>query len=270
MLRRELRVEVALPGRKFCSIIGSRLKAEHSSIWKAFEMSELDEWVDATLRHVAATIGEPSNWCNWPGGWPGDIEAALVDAIYSARATYDGAAGKGVGARVVTWRATRTRSTYSLTQLISEIDSVGISDWAKAFGNQQHSPGRRDSAEGGSLKAAAIKEAAQSLLSQGIDVAADVFLTDPKHVWKSLQTVSGVGYATANYFLMLLGAPGVKPDRMIHRFLTDATGLTFTNPDAERVLLAAAERLKVAPHDLDHAIWSYESKRARRSNDPEL
>jgi hypothetical protein len=57
---------------------------------------------------------------------------------------------------------------------------------------------------------------------------------------------------------------------MIHRFLTDATGLTFTNPDAERVLLAAAERLKVAPHDLDHAIWSYESKRARRSNDPEL
>jgi len=81
-----------------------------------------------------------------------------------------------------------------------------------------------------------------------------------------MQGVSGIGYATANYFLMLLGAPGVKPDRMIHRFLTDATGRTFTNAEAERVLLAAAERLGVKPDDLDHACWSYESERARRSS----
>jgi len=51
--------------------------------------------------------------------------------------------------------------------------------------------------------------------------------------------VPGIGYATANYFLMLLGAAGIKPDRMIHRFLQEATGRSFTNMHAEQSLWAA-------------------------------
>jgi hypothetical protein len=150
--------------------------------------------------------------------------------------------------------------------LISDIDAAGIDNWAASFGNRQLSPGRSASSEGGPSKAAAIRESSQTLLSSGIDVTEDITLANAKIVWKALQAVSGVGYATANYFLMLLGSPGVKPDRMIHRFLTDATGRTFTNAEAERILFAVANRLAVEPHDLDHAIWSYESKRARGSH----
>ena len=81
----------------------------------------------------------------------------------------------------------------------------------------------------------------------------------------ALRSVPGIGYATTNYFLMLLGAPGVKPDRMIHRFLRQATGHAFSNAQADSVVCAAAERLGVQPNRLDHAIWSFESYRAQGS-----
>lgn len=226
-------------------------------------MTDFNHDVEAVLRHIAATIGDPSNWHKWPGGWPGDIETALVDSIYSARAVYYGSAGRGIYSRVVAWRDSRTRTTYSLAALRAEIDAAGIDNWAHSFGNRQLSPQRLKSSEGGPSKAAAIRESSHALLAHEIDVAADITSANSKAVWRVLQGVSGVGYATANYFLMLLGAPGVKPDRMIHRFLTNATGHTFTNADAERALLAASAQLEVKPHDLDHAIWSYESKRAR-------
>jgi hypothetical protein len=76
-----------------------------------------------------------------------------------------------------------------------------------------------------------------------------------------LASVPGIGRGTASYFLMLLGAPGVKPDRMVHRFLRDAAGHAFSNAQAESVVVAAAERLSVQPHVLDHAIWRYESSK---------
>ena len=78
-----------------------------------------------------------------------------------------------------------------------------------------------------------------------------------------LRSVSGIGCAIANYFLMLLGVPGIKPDRMIHRFLKEATGHTFTNAYAEQVLRAVAAYFDVQENELDHAIWRYERERAR-------
>ncbi|HEV8221812.1 MAG TPA: hypothetical protein VGQ05_16190 [Streptosporangiaceae bacterium] len=49
---------------------------------------------------------------------------------------------------------------------------------------------------------------------------------------------------------------------MVHRFLRDAAGHAFSNAQAESVVVAAAERLSVQPHVLDHAIWRYESSKA--------
>jgi hypothetical protein len=61
---------------------------------------------------------------------------------------------------------------------------------------------------------------------------------------------------------MLLGVPGIKPGRMIHCFLKDATSHAFTNAYAEQVLPAVATQLGDQEHELDHAIWRYESERA--------
>lgn len=216
------------------------------------------------LAHVDAAIGKPTGWGRWPGGWPGDIESALIDGVFSARAVYKSKRGRGIHANIVSWQEKRDREIYSLEALVVEIDAVGVSRWASSFGNCQVSPRRPASAAHGSSKAATVREAACSLRGRGINVASHIDARNTEDVKRALRVVSGVGYATANYFLMLLGAPGVKPDRMIHRFLKEATGHTFTGAEADQVIGCVARALDVQPHELDHAIWRYESERSRQ------
>ena len=137
--------------------------------------------------------------------------------------------------------------------------------WAsETIRNTQHSPRRSDTAPEGPSKAAAVLEGAERLLSLDppINSALDVTEANVAAVRFALMGVDGIGYATANYFTMLLGFPGVKPDRMIHRFLRDALGHDLSDAQAARIVTAAAERLKQTEHDLDHAIWNWESERA--------
>jgi hypothetical protein len=95
-------------------------------------------------------------------------------------------------------------------------------------------------------------------------VALHIDACNTEEVMPALRVVSGVGYATANYFLMLLGAPGVKPDRLIHGFPKEATGHTFTGAEADQVIGCVARALDIQPYELDHAIWHYESERSRQ------
>jgi hypothetical protein len=225
---------------------------------------ELEQDVARVLAHIRATIGGREQWDRWPGGWPNDIESALVDAVFSARAVYRSRHGRGVYANVVSWQRARNRSAYSFDALVAEIDAAGIPGWADWFGNHQLAPQRPDTAPLGRSKAAAVRESASKLRQVGINVAGQVTSDNATFVRLSLQSVPGVGYVTSNYFLMLLGVPGVKPDRMIHRFLKDAAGHSFTSARAEGVLKAAAELLDAQPNELDHAIWRYQ--RARESS----
>jgi hypothetical protein len=220
------------------------------------------------MAHIAETIGtNPEGWKRWPGGWPGDIESALVDSVFSARARYKTKNGRGIYARVVAWQATRDRQDYSLPGLLAEIGS-DVEGWAKRFGNRQHSPHRPARAPFGASKAATVRQAAQALCTYGVTTDRQITADNAEGVWTVLRSVPGLGYATANYFLMLLGAPGVKPDTMIKRFLADAAGHEFTDGEAERVVRAAAEQLGVQPHKLDHAVWSYESWKAAGGKAP--
>ena len=214
--------------------------------------------VDRLLTTIETTVGSRGTWHRWPGGWPGDIEAALVDAIYSARAVYRTTRGHGVHEQVCAWMDCRRRAVFSTRSLLAELEERGPDEWARQFGNRQVAPGRPKHAHGGPLKSAAIREAAAQLVADGVNFAGDINDRNVEDVKKRLRSVPGVGHATVNYFLMLLGRPGVKPDRMIHRFLSRALGRRLTNGEAELVLSQAAERLGVQPHELDHAIWSWE------------
>ena len=146
--------------------------------------------------------------------------------------------------------------------LIAEIDGVGVPAWASAFGNSSGIAWTTRGRPCGRSKAATVREAAGKLREEGINIAAGIDSDTAATVEDRASIRSGIGYATSNYFLMLLGVPGIKPDRMIHRFLKDATGHAFTNAYAEQVLRAVATQLGVREHELDHAIWRYESERA--------
>ena len=209
---------------------------------------------------VMSAVGPPPEWAKWGGGWPDDIEAALVDAVFSARTRYTTKNGKGVLALVRAWRAKGDRASYDLTALANEIDAIGPTKWAKNFENSQHSPGRPATAPGGATKAAAVLEAAKAMAAIGISSAADITDATVVNAKRELMRVPGIGFATTNYFLMLLGRPGVKPDRMIHRFLETACGHSFNNADAEEVVTTVADALDVPAHILDHAVWAYERR----------
>jgi hypothetical protein len=223
-----------------------------------------NEDLKAVLAHIREAIGASPNWTEWPGGWRDDIESALLDAVFSARAVYRSKHGRGVHSLVVTWQQKRTRTQSTLSALSAEIDAIGPDAWAEAFGSMQWSPSRHPDSPGGPTKAAAVREAAAALVQANIMSAGDINTENAEKVKTVLRGVDGIGYATSNYFLMLLGAPGVKPDRMIHRFLRDATGRQLSNKYADQVLTAAAEELRTEPHRLEHAIWWYESDKAQR------
>lgn len=229
--------------------------------------------VDALISHVDATIGrDKKQWAAWPGGWPGELGTALIDAVFSARATYKTKRGRGIHAQVVEWQASTGDARISVAALRSEIEAATPSEWARRFGNEQHSPGRPPEALGGPTKAAAALEAAQLLGSADppVDSAADVTDANAAQVRRLLLDVPGIGYATANYFLMLLGRPGVKPDRMVHRFINDAMTAAgqpdrLSDPAAEALVNAAASEIGSEGYQLEHAIWKWESDRAAGS-----
>lgn len=142
----------------------------------------------------------------------------------------------------------------------------GVDGWAASIGT-----GNRISTQPGApLKAAAIRDAAQALVAAGINTAEDLrsALTDDhrseamEKAWRAVPGQrSGV---TWHYLLMLAGVPGVKPDRMILRFVAEAIGTSparVTTAEAVRLVSEAADQLGVSATALDHAIWRFQRRR---------
>jgi hypothetical protein len=61
---------------------------------------------DVALLVCALEAPLPGDWPEWPGGWPGKVEAALIDAVLSIRATY-GQSHNGVRGAIQRWQAAR-------------------------------------------------------------------------------------------------------------------------------------------------------------------
>lgn len=212
-----------------------------------------------------------AEWTPWPGGWRNEISTALIDAVFSARAAYKTRGGAGVHAQVVRWRELHADHRDTLAGLVEEIRSSGPEAWARSFGNMQHSPGRGRRRPDAPWKSAAVLEAAEGLAAipasagdRGVDHAGDVTLGDVKQVGAVLGKVPGIGRVTADYFLMLLGFPGVKADTMIRRYLQGDDGRPPGTAAAVSAVTAAAGELGCDVVDLEHSIWHFESRRPRR------
>ncbi|MGO9557632.1 MAG: hypothetical protein ACLPQS_16050 [Acidimicrobiales bacterium] len=184
--------------------------------------SQVETHTAAVVASVRAKLGRRATWPKFPGGYPGDIESALIDAVFSSRYAYDTTYGRGLGPKMALWRQGRVRGTNdpSLGALIRDIAANGPASWATAHFTM-HISGRGKSKR---LKAEVVFEAAHALRWQGFDVAADVTPARLYEFFDILQAVAGIGLPTARYMSMLLGFKEVKPDRMIHRFIHSSTG----------------------------------------------
>lgn len=214
--------------------MGSALDVEHRS-------PDYDSDTSRLVAHIVAELGDDwHSWPEWPGGWPDEIEAALIDAVYSVRASYGGRQ-TGVRAVVQRWR------TYRAPHPLNDLAALAATDHdtaADVLANAQVLPG-------GSPKSAAIVEAARNLVDAGVRHASDL---TAEH--RSAYTrVRGLGEQTWNYLLILLSRPGIKADIWITRFVSTAVGRTVGASEAHTLMLQAAQRLGCSPTRLDHTVW---------------
>lgn len=199
----------------------------------------------ALVDHISRELPQ-SSWPTWPGGWQGEIEAAVLDSVFSIRARY-GTRTSGVRGVVGRWRANRAQTLDDLAALADF--GARPDDLAEIVDNRQV-------LSGGLTKAAGAAAAAAALVAVGVRHASDVTDADAERVaWCS---VHGLGEVTWSYVLMLLGVPGVKADVMVRRFVGRTIGRYPSAAEARALVMAAAADLNVNPTDLDHAIWSWQ------------
>jgi hypothetical protein len=129
----------------------------------------VDSDVTRLVAQIESSIG--SELPESPGGWPNEIEAALIDAVFSARATYGGP-NSGVRAVVRRWRDEREKANGAAVPLDDLTEIARYADrgaeLADILGNHQRVPGNA------TTKATGVACAAQNLVNVGVRHAADV------------------------------------------------------------------------------------------------
>lgn len=228
--------------------------------------SDVDQ-VDLLLGEIRDALPPVIAVANY--GYPDGLALCAIDSIQSIGVRY------GAVENVVSrYRAFRKEEggdglTDDLIPLAATFDSVGgVTAWAEAIGNRH----RTSTRPGAPLKAQVIWSVANHLPKLGVRTASDLrsFAADTstaqpvESYWTSLPGQrSGISW---RYLNMLAGVPGVKPDRMIRRFVARSLGDAAYKMSAAQIatlVQAASAELNVTASDLDHAIWLFQSGRAR-------
>lgn len=200
-------------------------------------------------RYVVETIGDRPD--AWPGGWPGEIEAALIDAIFSIRARYGSRSRRtGVYGVVVRWRDHRKVAADDLTILAATPEPQ-----LRTITNAGRLAGRS--------KAQVVLDAAKALVDVGVAHSTDMEDREDE-ARAAYLAVKGCGPVTWAYFRMLLGHDDVKADTWVQRFVRDVVPAATTHGEVSRLVHAVAARLDVDARQLDHAIWRHRRQQPSR------
>jgi len=203
-------------------------------------------------------LGDPSTW-KLPDGYHQSVGLSIMDSIWSMGVNYH----KHVVPVVCRYRAFRIGEGAdpekdSADDLVSVFDGVG---GVEGFINRIAENRQRTSTVSGILKADAVLLAAQGIQTLGLATPADVVRSQDA-VEAFWLTIKGQGSGISfGYFMMLLGQDGIKPDRMIVRFLEKALSRKVLPDEARELLAEVARKLNLSQIQLDHAIWNYQRGR---------
>ncbi|MEU8299721.1 hypothetical protein AB0C04_20910 [Micromonospora sp. NPDC048909] len=227
---------------------------------------DVDGLAEQVVASARATLGDPAEWVD-PAGYPEGLALCIIDSIQSIGVKYG-----GVIAVLNRYRALRRQhgsdpAADGTPELLTTFADLGSAQsWAESVGNANKTSTHADAP----LKALAIEQAAQALSALGILTCQDLRDAGADRLQRAKQAwlrVPGQGSGTSwRYLLMLSGAPGVKPDRMILRFVAaavDRPERTMSTDLAVKIVIEAAKKLGVTPTRLDHAIWRWQSGRDR-------
>lgn len=206
------------------------------------------EDVDRLLAHVEAMAVEMRAV---PDGWPGNVELSLIDAVLSIRARYGVSADTGVRGAIKRYKSESGRTSWDDLAALAKVDVAWLE---RVLENRQKT--------GGVPKAQAIVSAAQRLAQVGVVSSKDVDRNSSEQR-KAYCGTRGLGPVTWQYFLILVGHDGVKPDTLLTRFVEDAIGRKPEAHTVTRMVTEAAKRLGVPAAALDHSIWRYMSNPRR-------
>lgn len=228
------------------------------------------------LHHEIVTLfgTDSSRWFTYDGYQ--SVALAILDSIYSTGNRYTG----------VTNLVNRYRELRTFEEANPDTDTA--SDLIEAFRRwggidefvlRTEKRWRTSSQRTAPYKAYAALEAAKVLARHSIETVSDAQeklaargVREQSVIAKEWKAITGQSSGlTWNYFLMLVGIPGVKADRMIVRFVSGA----LTRPkevsekEASRFIEAVADRMGVNYSHLDHTIWRYQSGRPYLQPDSE-
>lgn len=204
----------------------------------------------ADLRALVAQVEHElgDKLVEWPGGWPNQINLALLDAVFSIRARYGGAAS---GVRAVARRWGDAHVADDLRELAAY--SGRESELVELLGNRQV-------LSGGLTKAVGAATAASRLVAAGVVRGRDLDMSSSAHK-RAYLGVRGLGPVTWVYFGMLLGHTDVKADVHICAFVKRALGRSVDPEEARTLVTNLATLLEKDASTLDHAIWSFQKSR---------
>ncbi|MGV0750671.1 hypothetical protein [Mycolicibacter minnesotensis] len=205
--------------------------------------------VEQVLAYIETTITE---WKDMFEGWPGNVELALIDAVLSIQARYGSNPETGVLGALSRYRESSARKSWDDLEVLASLEAETL---MSTLANRQRT--------GGVTKAEAIVDAARRFTAIGVRHAVDV-QPDSAAQRDAYCGTRGLGPITWEYFLMLLGNDGVKPDILVTRFIEEALGRTAEYTEVIEIVNEAAKRLAKPVGALDHSIWNYMNKRPRR------
>ncbi|MFG2052817.1 hypothetical protein ACGFI9_02195 [Micromonospora sp. NPDC048930] len=206
-------------------------------------------------------LGPPTTWRPAPPGYPDSLALCVIDAIWSIGVRYAGVENVVERYRTSRQRAGGDPDRDGLPELLEHFERIGGPEtFAAEVNNRQ----RVSTHSGAVLKAEAVYQAALGLTEAQVGTCEElrVAATGPhqaqvKNAWVDVPGQgSGISW---RYLLMLVGLPGVKPDRWICRFVARALGRATIVPDTAACLVVESSNLMgVSPTSLDHEIWRYE------------
>lgn len=201
-----------------------------------------------------------------PSGYPDALALCMIDSIQSTGVRYP-----NVVRIVDAYRRHRRAQggdpdSDGAPQLLATFEELGgPAAWAKAIGNRH----RTSTHAWAPLNATAVRDAARVLTAENVtttvalrDAAGDkARFAEVEAAWRGV--VGQRSGITWRYLGMLAGLQGVKPDRMICRFVADSLALPHgaTSGFAAAIVTAAAAEMGISATDLDHAIWQWQRRR---------